>query len=125
MPRTEELIESLATAKFISTLDLTKGYWQVLVAPASIEKTAFITPFGKYEFTRMPFGLMGAPATFQRMMDGIFEGSGAQTVVYIDDVAVKSDTWEESAGGGRRLKQDRKGRVDDQTREMSPRLPRV
>lgn len=60
----------------------------------SREKTAFVTPFGKYQFRRMPFGLTGAPACFQRMMDGLFEES-ENTVVYIDDVAVHSTTWEQ------------------------------
>lgn len=93
MPRTEVMIEELAKARFITTLDLTKGYWQVPVA--SREKTAFVTPFGKYQFRRMPFGLTGAPATFQRMMDGMFEDVQDNTMVYIDDIAVDSPTWEE------------------------------
>lgn len=71
MPRTEELVKGLATARYITTLDLTKGYWQVPMEEASKEKTAFVTPFGKYQFKPMPFGLTGAPATFQRMMYGL------------------------------------------------------
>lgn len=94
MPRTEELIERIATATYITTLDLTKGYWQVPMAPESREKTAFVTPFGKYQFRRMPFGLTGAPACFQRMMDGLFE-EVENTAVYIDDLAIHSTTWEE------------------------------
>lgn len=58
------------------------------MAEASREKTAFVTPFGKYQFRRMPFGLTGAPATFQRMMDGMFEDVRDNTMVYIDDIAV-------------------------------------
>lgn len=57
MPRIEDMIDELATTQFITTLDLTKGYWQVPVDPKSREKTAFVTAFGKYEFTKMPFGL--------------------------------------------------------------------
>lgn len=94
MPRSEELIEELARARYITTLDLAKGYWQVPVAEASQEKTAFVTSFGKYQFRRMPFGLTGAPATFQRMMDTLLEDL-PQTVVYIDDVAVHSVEWED------------------------------
>ena len=73
IPRIEELIDHVGNAKFISALDLTKGYWQVPVDKESQPKTAFVTPFGKYEFTTMPFGLMGAPATFQRLMDKVLE----------------------------------------------------
>ena len=69
MPRIEDLIDYIGQAKFISTLDLTKGYWQVPVVEEDRGKTAFTTPFGLFQFRRMPFGLQGAPATFQRMMD--------------------------------------------------------
>lgn len=95
MPRTEELIEVLAQARYITTLDLTKGYWQVPVAPEAQEKTAFVTPWGKFQFKRMPFGLTGAPATFQRMVDGIFESCRESTLVYIDDIAIHNDNWED------------------------------
>ena len=69
MPRVDELIDRLGTAKFISTLDLARGYWQVPMAAESRKKTAFVTAFGQFEFTVMPFGLHSAPSTFQRMMD--------------------------------------------------------
>ena len=65
MPRVDDLLERLGQAKYISTLDLTKGYWQVPVHPESRQQTAFITPFGKYQFFIMPFGFVGAPAVFQ------------------------------------------------------------
>ena len=83
MPRIEDLIDDLASATYITTLDLTKGYWQVPVEETSRDKTAFVTPFGKYEFTVMPFGLMGAPATFQRMMNDIFGDASDHVAAYI------------------------------------------
>ena len=90
MPRVDDLINLVAGSPYITTLDLTKGYWQVPVAREDREKTAFTTPFGLYQFTRMPFGLQGAPTTFQRMVDKILnEFAGA----YIDDVIVYSKTW--------------------------------
>ena len=66
MPRIDELIDQLGKAQYLSTLELARGYWQVLVASESQAQTAFITPFGLYQFTVMPFGLSGASATFQR-----------------------------------------------------------
>ena len=57
MPRIDELIDRLGKAKFVTTLDLTRGYWQVPVAESAREKTAFMTPFGLYQFWMMPFGL--------------------------------------------------------------------
>ena len=59
MPRIDELLEKLGKAKYISHIDLTKGYYQVPLAKHDREKTAFIAPMGKYHFKRMPFGLKG------------------------------------------------------------------
>ena len=69
MPRTDELIDKLGKARFIPTLDLAHGYWQVPMREGDRAKTAFTTPRGLYQFRVMSFGLSGAPATFQRMMD--------------------------------------------------------
>ena len=68
MPRVEEVLDNVGAAKYISTLDLAKGCWQIPMARDSREKTAFTLPFGLFEFQVMPFGLHSAPATFQRMM---------------------------------------------------------
>ena len=94
MPRVDDLIDRLGKAKYISTLDLAKGYWQVPVAKESRPKTAFSTPFGLFQFNVMPFGLRGAPATFQRLMDQVVAGLDA-TSSYIDDLVIYSDSWEE------------------------------
>ena len=69
MPRVDDLIDQLGQAQFLSMLDLTRGYWQVPMGKASCNKTAFVTPAGQFQFTVMPFGLNGAPSTFQQMMD--------------------------------------------------------
>ena len=67
MPCIDELIKRLCKAELITTIDLTKGNWQVPVAAKDQPKTAFATPFGLWQFITMPFGLQGAPSTFQRM----------------------------------------------------------
>ena len=74
MPQIDDILDQVGQARYITTLDLAKGYWQVLVAEEDQPKTAFITPRGLYQFKRMPFGLCGAPATFQRMMDQVIRG---------------------------------------------------
>ncbi|CAM4532914.1 unnamed protein product [Caretta caretta] len=93
MPRTDELLEKLGRAQFISTLDLTKGYWQVPLDESAKERSAFITHLGLYEFNVLPFGLRNAPATFQRLVDGLLAGLGEYAVAYLDDMAIFSDSW--------------------------------
>ena len=95
MPRMEEILDQVGQAKYITTLDLAKGYWQVPVAEADKHKTAFITPRGLYQFKMMPFGLCGAPATFQRMMDQVIRGLHKFANAYLDDLIIFSASWEE------------------------------
>lgn len=93
MPRVDDLIDQLGKAKFITTLDLSRGYWQVPVEETSRPKTAFTTPFGLFQFRVMPFGLHGAPATFQRMMDELLRDLSSFAAAYLDDVVIHSATW--------------------------------
>ncbi|CAM5131373.1 unnamed protein product [Natator depressus] len=95
MPRVDELLGRLGEAHFITTLDLSKGYWQIPLDYTSREKTALATPSGLYQFTRMPFGLHGAPATFQRLMDRLLRSRQAYVVAYLDDVVIYSCHWED------------------------------
>ena len=94
LPYIEDLIANIGSSKFITTLDLMKGYYQVPVNPQHREKTAFVTPYGKYEFLMMPFGLISAPSTFQRLMGGLLNGLHDFTVAYLDDIIIHSDIWE-------------------------------
>ena len=89
------LDEILERVGVISKLDLAKGYYQVEVEEGSIEKTAFITPFGKYACTRMPFWLKNAPAIFQRAMEYVLKDLYDLCAPYIDDIIVFSDCWDE------------------------------
>ncbi|CAM4680917.1 unnamed protein product [Lepidochelys kempii] len=94
MPRTDELLEKLGRAQFISTLDLTKGYWQIPLDESAKERSAFTIHVGLYEFNVLPFRLRNAPATFQRLVDGLLAGLGDDAVAYLD-VAIFSDSWAE------------------------------
>jgi hypothetical protein len=103
MPRIDELIDRLGKAKYISTLDLARGYWQVPMEEESRHKTAFTTPYGLYQFRVMPFGLQGAPATFQRMMDTVVRGMQDISAAYLDDLVVFSNSFDEHIGHLRRV----------------------
>uniref|UniRef100_A0A674CNJ5 Gypsy retrotransposon integrase-like protein 1 n=1 Tax=Salmo trutta TaxID=8032 RepID=A0A674CNJ5_SALTR len=94
MPRVDELLEKIGKARYITTLDLTKGYWQIPLTPRAKEKTAFATPDGLFQYTVMPFGLHGAPATFQRLMDKVLKPHQAYAAAYLDDVGIYSPDWE-------------------------------
>ena len=95
MPRVDDLMDKLGRARYLTTLDLARGYWQVPMESRSREKTAFITPQGLFQFTVMPFGLQGAPVTFQRMMDCILKGMSNYTAAYLDDLVIYSESWKE------------------------------
>lgn len=89
MPEIGYVIDQLKGQKYFSTLDLASGFHQIKMKASDIEKTAFSINNGKYEFTRMPFGLKNAPATFQRALDDVLRNYiGKICYVYIDDVIV-------------------------------------
>ncbi len=93
LPRIEESLDALSGARYFSTLDLASGYNQVAVEESDKNKTAFCTPFGLFEWNRMPFGLCNAPCTFQRLMERLFSDQRNQSVLlYLDDVIVFSST---------------------------------
>ena len=95
MSTMDEILERVGGSKIVSKIDLAKGFYQVEVEPASQEKTAFVSPYGKFEFTRMPFGLKNAPATFQRLMEVVLGDCYHCSAPYIDDVVVFSSSGEE------------------------------
>ena len=95
MSTMEEILERVGESRVMSKLDLAKGFYQVEVEPQSQQKTAFVSPFGKYEFTRMPFGLKNAPAVFQRLMEVVLRDCYSCSAPYIDDVIVFSKNGDE------------------------------
>ena len=96
LPNINTIFQHLGGAKYFSTFDLASGYYQFKMRECDIEKTAFATPEGLYEFVHMPMGLSNAPATFQRAMTNIFANMVYHGVmVFIDDILVYSKTWKE------------------------------
>lgn len=81
LPQIEESLDALAGARWFSTMDLASGYNQVPVSEADRPKTAFCTPFGLFEWNRMPFGLCNAPSTFQRLMQRLFGDQQCQSLL--------------------------------------------
>lgn len=89
MPDVNTILDQLGNAKYFSCLDMASGYHQIPMRPEDRQKTGFSTEKGHFEFNRMCFGLKGAPATFQRLMNQVLIGlNGVKSFVYLDDVIV-------------------------------------
>lgn len=89
IPRIDEILDQLGRSRYYTTLDLASGYHQVPIKPEDCEKTGFSTDKGHFEFVKMPFGLCGAPSTFQRLMNNVLMGiNGTRAFVYLDDIII-------------------------------------
>jgi transposase InsO family protein len=97
LPRINHILEKLKDAKYISTLDLKSGYWQIPMARSSREYTAFTVPGrGLFHWKVMPFGLHSAPATFQRALDGVIgPDMEPHAFAYLDDIIVVGRSLQE------------------------------
>ena len=84
----------LGCAKYISKLDFLRGYYQIPLSAKSKEFSAFVTPNGLYQYNVLPFGLTNAPVVFQRYINHVLRDLKG-TEVYIDDIIIVADTWEE------------------------------
>ena len=97
VPRIDDCLNSLGTGKYFTCLDLESAYWQVPLAEEAKQKTAFsVEGLGHLQFEVMPYGLVNAGATFQRLMDQTLNGlHWTMCLVYLDDIIVFGRTLEE------------------------------
>ena len=96
LPRITETIDSLRGSCYFSCLDLLSGYWQMPVLEEDKHKTAFVVPWGLYQFKRLPMGLCNAPASFERLMERVLVGLNWEIcLVYLDDIIVFARSFPE------------------------------
>ena len=94
LPAVDQTLAQIGEAKYFSKLDANSGYWQIELDPDSAKLTTFITPFGRFHFNRLPFGITSAPEHFQRRMMEIV-GDIEGVVCLVDDILVCGNTQEE------------------------------
>ena len=96
IPLIEDILDHLGQCEYFTTLDMKSGFHQIELAVEDRLKTAFSTESGHFEFTRMPFGLKNAPASFQRIMNNVLAGLiGKICLVYLDDIIVFGKSLED------------------------------
>ncbi|XP_054274598.1 uncharacterized protein K02A2.6-like [Macrosteles quadrilineatus] len=94
IPKIELSLAEIAGAKYFSKIDANSGFWQLNLAEESQDYTTFITPFGRYKFRKLPFGITSAPEEFQRRMSKALE-EAKNCLVHIDDCLIWGRTKEE------------------------------
>ena len=94
LPSVEQTLAQISGAKYFSKLDANSGFWQIQLAPESSKLTTFITPFGRFAFNRLPFGITSAPEYFQRKMTEVLTGLEG-VVCLIDDILIYGKTKEQ------------------------------
>ena len=95
IPMLPSILDSVGKASVLSKIDLTSGFHQIPLDPEIKNLTTFLTPRGKFRFLKMPFGLKNAPSHFQRVMERVLRPVASFCAVYIDDIIVFSDSWEQ------------------------------
>lgn len=104
LPNITHILDQLVNAKYFPVLDLASGFYQIPMSETDAHKTAFSTPYGHYQFERMPFDLRNAPATFQRLMDTVLSGlQGNELFVYMEDIVLYANSLQEQSVKFKRL----------------------
>ena len=94
MPNVEDIFSRLDKAKYFTTLDPRAGYHHIALDDDAIKKTAFVTPFGKFEYLSVPFGMKNAPFHFQSLLYKVLNGLHF-TMAYLEDIIIFSGTPEQ------------------------------
>ncbi len=96
MPKLDDCLDSLYGKRYYCSLDLQQAYWQVPLRESDKEKTAFLTKSGLYQWTVLPFGLQGAPFTFEKLMERVLRGlQWEKCLIYLDDLLVMGSSFNE------------------------------
>ena len=96
IPKIESCLDTLRGSVYMSTLDMASGYYQVKLDEKDKHKTAFITKYGLFQYTKLPFGLCNSPATFSRVIQLVLQGlSWKECLAYLDDIVVLGTNFED------------------------------
>jgi len=96
IPDIQDALDNLRGSKYFATIDLLSGYWQIGMTDRAKERSAFCTRRGLFHFTRMPFGLSGAPGSFCRLMSIVLRDLlWVICLCYLDDIVIYARTPEE------------------------------
>ena len=100
LPNITETLDKLAGASYFTSIEMVSGYHQVEVSEEDKEKTAFVSPYGLYQYCRMPYGLAGAPATFQSVVEDMVQVLDTEVIMaYLDDVICYHSTFDKHLKG--------------------------
>ena len=96
IPKIQDSLDSLGNSSWFTTLDQSKAYYQGFISEESRKKCAFVTPWGLFQWTRIPFGLRNAPSTFQRFMEeALVDFRDDFCIPYLDDIILFSRSFED------------------------------